>query len=200
MSPRSDGLRRHEPQRSKLIALLGSCASLSERCRPGPSLTGDPHPHTAVPYLGLSPGALLDGGAGQGSGGHKTREESREDVADPKGNELLRQKPGGRDAANRITWQDRHQVLKEEEEESKLPSPPCLVAPGTAHMCRFVSNLIEAPRQCILCLQKNGPVYIYCSEPPQFKVVTTIIDGVCCTVLLHDSSHYMKYIRRHCTA
>lgn len=83
---------------SKVIPLLTSPASLPESHFPGSSLAGDTSHHAAVPYLCLSPCALLDSGAGQGGGGHKTREESREDVADPKGNEFLRQRPGGSDA------------------------------------------------------------------------------------------------------
>lgn len=59
------------------------------RATPGSSCS-----QAAVPYLSLPPSTLLDGSAGQGSGGHETREESGEDVADPKGNELLRQRPG----------------------------------------------------------------------------------------------------------
>lgn len=55
-----------------------------------------------VPYLCLSPSALLDSGAGQGSGGHKTREEPREDVADPKGNKFLRERLDDSDATNII--------------------------------------------------------------------------------------------------
>lgn len=54
----------------------------------------------AVLYLCLSPSALLDSSAGQGSGGHKTREESREDVADPKGNEFLRERLDDSNATN----------------------------------------------------------------------------------------------------
>ena len=56
--------------------------------------------HTVAPYLCLSPRALLDSSAGQGSGSHKTREEPGEDVADPKGNEFLRERLDDSDGTN----------------------------------------------------------------------------------------------------
>lgn len=56
--------------------------------------------HTVLPYLCLSSRALLDSCAGQGGGSHKTREEPGEDVANPKGDEFLRERTDDREAAD----------------------------------------------------------------------------------------------------
>lgn len=58
--------------------------------------------HAVLPYLCLSSRALLDSCAGQGGGSHETREEPGEDVANPKGNEFLRERTDDSDAADII--------------------------------------------------------------------------------------------------
>lgn len=62
----------------------------------------DGYYHAVVPYLCFSPSALLDSSAGQGGGSHKTREKPGEDVADPKGNEFLRERLNDNGATNII--------------------------------------------------------------------------------------------------
>lgn len=85
----------------RLIVLLGSWADVSEPPSIPDSLCSSWLLAHCFPYLCLSPSALLDSSAGQGGGGHKTGEEPREDVADPKGNEFLRETLDDKDATNR---------------------------------------------------------------------------------------------------